>query len=229
MNNYTLKDCYICHAFGKIFFNSKDILESHINDNIKVDSSISIVSPMNKNCYTQSYLVKQCKHNNLSLPISEKLFKISSEKWSNVFKIEGIIEILKKTTTEFAVVLDGKDTCIVKDLDFNFINEFKKYKADIVYNAMNFKYPFANLETRQFLENNHFRYINAGLCIGYTDKLLQFYKECIHNIEGAMNGWNNRPSEQYVVRKTAVSSDIIVRCDYNNTLFNYPKQGVNNE
>lgn len=221
--NYKLQDCYICHAYAEVFLKSKNIFEENLNNIFKVDKSITIISPMNKSCYNRSYLVKQCELNNVQLLKSEKLFNISINDWSNLFKIEGIIEMLEKTTTEFAVVLDGKDTCIIKDLDESFIEEFKKYNADIVYNSMPHRYPNVAIESREFIEANNFKYINAGLCIGYTNKLLQFYKECLANINDVMLGYDKKPSEQYVIRKTVVSSNIIIKCDYNNILFNCPK------
>ena len=223
---YILKECYICHAFGRTFTRANYILENNFNNKIKINPDITLVSPMNEYCYKNSYLVKQLNLNDIPVMKSNKIFYINEADWNNTFKIEAIIEILEKTTTEFAVVLDGKDTCIIKDLDNNFINDFKKYNADIVYNSMAERYPNIRLDGEQSLTNTNHCYINAGLCIGYTDKLLDFYKECLANINNTVNGWDDKPSEQYIVRYTAINSSVIVKCDYNKTLFNRPERKV---
>lgn len=221
--NYKLQECYVCHSYAELFAKTKDILEKYSNITFKVDDNISILSPMNKGCYNHSYLVKQCKLSGIQLLTSNKVFNVSTNDWSNLLKIEAIIEMLEKTNSKYSLILDGKDTCICKDIDKDFINKFKEYNADIVYNCTPYRYPNREIEPKEFIEINNFKYINAGVCIGYTDKLLQFYKECLVNITEVVNGWDGKPSEQYVIRKTVVNSSIVVRCDYNNTLFNYPK------
>jgi len=220
---YKLKPSYVCHCYGKYFDDIKHFLDENYNTNFILDSRISIISPMNKGCYDNSYLVKQCGLNNIKLLQSEKVFNVSKEDWTNILKIEAIIELLEKVNTEYVLILDGKDTCVMNDLDADFINKFKQYNADIVYNASKERYPWVSLESYEFIKINHSKFINAGICIGYRDKLLDFYKECLNNINDIVLGYDKKPSEQYIIRKTATSTKIIVRCDYNFILFTSPE------
>ena len=218
---------YVYHAFGSYFSISKDILEAKSKLKFTTLKSIEIISPMNEICYKDSYLVKQCEASNVELLKSEKVFNVSKEDWTNLEKIKAVVDMLEKGTSKYVLILDGKDTCILNNLDTKFLNTFKEYEADIVFNMQTSKHPLVDIETEEFLEANKFKYINAGVCVGYRDKLLEFYKECLNNISDVYLCNSKKPSEQYLVRKLATSSDIVVRCDYDLKLFASYKDRVN--
>lgn len=112
------------------------------------------------------------------------------------YKIPNILKSLKRCKTEYALITDIRDVIITADLDDSFINKFNSLNCDIIYNATTSKYPKINIASDFLIEGGSkpFNYLNAGVCFGKTDKLIEWYNYCNILLE------NNR-SEQFVIRK----------------------------
>lgn len=130
---------------------------------------------MNHSCYDESFIVKQCGYNNI--PIFNTA--INEQKWNNCMKINHILECLKQIETDYILILDGRDTLIVNDLDATFIEKYLSYKIPIVYNATPIPYPNTVIEPLQELlkiSGTH-KFLNAGICVGTKEALVEFYKQ----------------------------------------------------
>lgn len=205
---------YVVHYFGESFENNKDKLENLIANDFQVSKDISIISVMNRDCYNNSYLIKQCNYNNININIPESTFNISSVEWKNTLKIDSIFKELEKVKTKYVLILDGKDTGILKDLDDSFINIFNELDCDIVFNYQLSNYPLSTF-------NSKVNHLNAGVCFGRLDSLKEFYNLCseMNKNDEYISKYNSKPSEQYIVKKAALSSNLNIKIDSGFKLF----------
>lgn len=166
---------YILHFPGEYMF-GVDICELEINRKIKVSKDITICSPMTANYVENSYIKKQCDFNNIKLMNSE--IALNTKVWNAVDKITMIIEMLEQVDTEYTLILDGKDTIIVNDLDKDFINTYKEYNVDILFNADVSPFPS---DYREYIPKEaieyHTKFLNSGICFGKTNALLEMFRE----------------------------------------------------
>lgn len=204
---------YIYHAYRTNFEKNIHIFEDYKNIKISVSNKITIISVMNKECFNNSYLVKQCKTNNIDLIIPNSTFNIESKNWKNTMKIDAIVDALTNIDSDYALILDGKDTCILNNLDETFIKLFEELNCDILYNMQ--KLPVPNIKFKDY------KYpINAGVCFGKRESLLMFYQECkkLNRIDSYIFN-NGLPSEQYIIRKAAHTSSLVIKADSEMKLF----------
>lgn len=206
---------YIAHCFGKSYNQAKEWLNSNSFNILYVNSQISIISIMNKECYDESVLARQCAFNSILLYNYPNLFNITSKEWVNTLKIEGILNELSHISTEYVLILDGRDTCILKNLDESFIQTFNNMNCDIVFNYQSSCYP------NNFFKKTKIQHLNAGVCFGKKDDLLQFYQECAKNNQQYkhISEYNNKPSEQYIVKLTALNTNLKIHIDNTGQLF----------
>ena len=121
----------------------------------------------------------------------------TEESWTNPYKIKCILNQLKNIKTKYTLILDGYDV-VINNFD-NLILKFKTFNAGIVFNASKNNYPGYYEDAPMKQHSSKFRYLNAGCCIGYTDKLIEFYELVNKQYESEpTNKWN---SEQLIVRK----------------------------
>lgn len=132
---------YIYHSCGFMGELESKIFKHFRDREIKLDKELTLVSVMNKDCWTNSSLIQQCLNNSIELIIPKCTFNISSEKWKNTFKLEGIIEALNTINTKYVLILDGADTCILDNLDKDFLSKFKTRTVDILFNSQTICYP----------------------------------------------------------------------------------------
>ena len=217
----------IVHCPGKIQANAEwdGFYNDSENIKFKISDQLSVVSVMNESCLKKSYLAKQFNSNNLTLIIPESTRKICN--WKNTYKIDGILEALDKITTPYTLILDGRDVKVLGDLDDYFLDMFDSFNADIVFNGSDGIYPKQKLENEfgnaKLNKYKYFNYpfINAGVCIGKTDKLKEFYSECKNWIK--VNNYNEleHPSEQWVVRNVATNTNVKIDTDSSCLFFTY--------
>jgi hypothetical protein len=198
----------IYHAYRNNFEKNLYIFEKHKNIKISISKDLTLLSVMNKDCYDKSYLVTQCKNNNIDLVVPVSTFNVKNEDWKNTMKISAIVQALETIDTKYVLILDGKDTCILNDLDDEFLKEFEKMECDILFNMQ--KLPMPNIKFKDW------KYpINAGVCVGKREALLSFYDECEKvNAKNEYILKNGMPSEQFIIRKTANDSPLIIKTDY---------------
>lgn len=203
----------IYHAYRNNFEKNLYIFEKHKNIKISISKDLTLVSVMNKDCYDNSYLAKQCKNNSIDLVVPVSTFNVKNEDWKNTMKISAIVQALKSINTKYVLILDGKDTCILSNLDDDFLKEFEKLDCDILFNMQ--KLPMPNINFKDYRHP-----INAGVCVGTREALLSFYSECEKvNAKNEYILKNGMPSEQFIIRKTANDSPLIIKTDYEMILF----------
>ena len=123
--------------------------------------------------------------------------------WERADKLIYIYNSLKLCKNEYAIVLDGNDTVILKDLD-SIIDDFKKYNTKIVYNSEIYNY------------RGQMKYCyNGGVCIGKVADLLEFYELAISFLDKTPRKY---PSEHPYLLK-AINKWHNTRCDGQRALF----------
>lgn len=109
----------IIHLPGSGLEEHRELAEYNLDRSFNISKDLSIISVMNSQCEKDSFILKQCEFNNIKLlnTASDVIF------WNNPIKIEHILECLRKVTTKYALILDGRDTVITGDLDDSFIEK----------------------------------------------------------------------------------------------------------
>lgn len=172
----------------------------------KINDNISIISIVNNECLSSCLLYKQYNfiYNKSAL----------NKDWHMPDKIKYILELLKNINTEYCIITDARDVLITADLDNSFINNFLDYNCDILYNATISKYPKITLQSDYHIKgkSGKFKYLNAGLCIGKTKALLNWYQYLNDNFI------YESESEQYILRKL-YNKKFNIKIDGNRKLF----------
>jgi len=215
-NNYYNKaqqSLYVLHFPGTGLEGHIDMVQKNLDRTFFVSEKISIISIMNEQCYKDSFIAHQCKKNNVHI-YNSALEEIN---WKNTVKIQHILKCLNEINTEYALILDGRDTLIVNNLLEDFIQTYKEFNKPIVYNGTSVAYP--NVPIEDIKELIHIRgkqrYLNAGVCFGEKNALLSFYEKANKIKETLIN--NN--SEQLIIRMCRCQNPEMVAIDYNNELF----------
>lgn len=135
-----------------------------------------------------------------------------TQKWYMPNKIEFIINALKKSKKDIVLIIDGYDVLFnsFKDL----LPKFKQCGYRILYNATTHNYPKSDIGVIDDIDS-HWKYFNAGCCIGYRKDLINFYEEALNyiNIDNPLN------SEQYILRHVFATHTDTVMFEYNPNIF----------
>ena len=204
---------YILHFPGNGIDGHEYIVSENLHRHIELNDNISIISIMDRNCYNTSPLVEQCNFNNI--PIYNGA--INENSWNNTKKINYILEDLDTITTEYALILDGRDVIITHDLDNEFLKKVNSFESPIVYNGTPAAYPDVPIESiREIVTiDGKQKYLNAGVCIGRVDALKKAYNY-------ALDLKNNMPdnnSEQLIIRKVKHTHPDLITHDSKNAIF----------
>jgi hypothetical protein len=118
--------------------------------------------------------------------------------WSNINKIDFIIDALEKTETEYTLILDGRDV-IINTFE-GIIEKYKSTGLNILFNSTKNNFPRVEIDKLHDRDwRGNFKYFNAGCCIGETKELLKFYNECKELIP-TLPDLEIFNSEQYIIR-----------------------------
>lgn len=204
---------YIIHFPGSGFDEFQELIKDNIERSFTVSEQLSIISIMNKTCWDESPLRKQCEYNNINIYNTA----FSERDWNNTLKIKHILQCLDKVNTPYALLLDGRDAIIASDLDDTFIKKYKTFNKAIVYNGTPAAYPQVVIESLYELLQikGKQKFLNAGVCIGEVDALKTFYTRC-EIINTLIKG---NSSEQLIVRKARQEMKDIVGIDHDNYIF----------
>lgn len=196
-NNNSFNKISICHFPGNDT-TQYDFICNYIKDiKFTVDPRFSIIVIANKIFLENSNLIYQLKNNNINYIISNTAYNIDSKNWSNPDKIKYIIEALNKCTTEYVFILDTRDVLITNNLDDSYIDMLKSYNKKIIYNANKETFPKLLFNNESYTNDKvEFKYLNAGVCFGYTEFLKNFYSYCSRNLQ--VFPYNK--SEQLIIR-----------------------------
>lgn len=125
----------------------------------------------------------------------------TEEPWTNPYKIKCILSGLKQVQTKYVLVLDGYD--VVFQTFENIIPRFVSMNAGVVFNTSKNNYPGDFQGDAPYKQQiSKFKYLNAGCCIGYTDKTIEFYE--LVNAQYELEPTNKWRSEQLIVRKAFI-------------------------
>lgn len=213
-----LNNQYVLHlpGSGKNYYNN--LLEDAKNIKFNIDDSITIISPMTKDYEEVSTLAYQLNSNSINW-----INPVTTEKMSIPTKIDFILSALYETNTEYALIMDGGDTCICKDLDMEFIEKYKKLNKPVIYNATSKRYPPVKVEPiGLFLQEKKQAFLNAGVCFGKINDLIRVYEKAKELKNQLINEYN---SEQFIIRHTRVQMLDIIGVDSENVLFKTAHQG----
>jgi len=192
---------YILHLPGNAKNKYKQLMIDEENRNIKINDNISIISIMNEPVLFDSSLNKQFINNNITFFNSEKLSKCPSNAWNNVYRIEEYINLLNDIDTEYVLILDGNDVVLLNNFDNKFIDKFNEFECDILYNYTVFEMP---------------THLNAGVCFGKRNKLIEFFNECLKYEKIFMkHKWQDQALISYVYNKSLFN----IKIDKENKLF----------
>ena len=191
--NFLNKDFNIAHFQGKASKDFESIMldiKEHTLEEVPEDMAIISIWTSDNKCI----LNQQLQKNNINLI---NCYIPTDEAWTNPYKIQCILKTLKSLKTKYALILDGYDVVINSFKDI--ISKFESFNAGVVFNASKNNYPFVLWDRSKACSNSKFRYLNAGCCIGYTDKLIEFYEKVFKEYQNRpTNRWN---SEQLIVRR----------------------------
>ena len=179
----------------------------------KVSENIGIISVMDKPCWEHSILRKQCENNDIKILNPA----INEKNWNNTKKIDYILKAIQNTKKQYYLILDGRDVQICANLDEEFIEKFKNFGKPIVYNGTPNAYPPVVIESVQEIIDikGKQKYLNAGVCIGKREALIEFYEKAAD-----INRQNpNNHSEQLIIRMARKKHPELATHDSNNDIF----------
>lgn len=162
-------DTYILHIGGARKHMLQEYYTQYYADKpITVHEDISIAT-IAKYCYTP-ILVKQLKANNIAYLDGTEYF---TGKMTD--KLIAYKHLLEQSTTKYTLLLDAADIILLRDIDAEFIEKFKKYNSDIVFSRDNICWPMKGLRCdKRLLQLGGG--LNAGIIFGETKKLLEIFK-----------------------------------------------------
>lgn len=124
-------------------------------------------------------------------------YQDTEKKFNNTQKIEMLYNALLNVKTKYCIILDAYDVFIY--FKEGLLEKFLEFNTKILFNASLNNYPECVIEELPNRESlGKAKYFNAGCCIGYTDSLIKFYKECLDILK--LNLYNPGNSEQLILR-----------------------------
>lgn len=204
-------------GMGKMIYQK---LIDYIVDNQKIiiPDNLSIISPISSNIKDTAPIHRQCEKSGVKYYNSDL---VDSKPWNMRDKPKYICDALEKVDTEYCLVTDGNDVVFCGDAS-SILEEYKFYERDIIFITNTQGFPRVKVETIDGYSDDEDRrtlwgdccFINAGVCIGKTAALKEFYKELDELIKST-----NIPFEQWHVRKMWDKHQDTVFIDYRCKIF----------
>lgn len=184
------------------------------NLKIKKANNLAILLVANKEHLNNSQIVKQLNYNHIPFYYNKEAYDTKPEKWDNTKKCYWISEELKNIKEEYTLILDVRDIVLTGDLDNNIIEALNHYNGLAVYNTSNNNYPNTIYNKTDISEKFKFRYLNGGVCIGYTKYLQTVYSRA----NELQKKFPNNKSEQFLLRQI-YNKDKNIKLDYERRYF----------
>lgn len=106
------------------------------------------------------------------------------EKWTNLYKMEFVIKLIKELTCEFIIVGDSLDVAFIKN-PYLIINALDHYKCKLLFNGEKFFWPdFGGILTsfrdfqKEKANGRPNAFLNAGLWAGERVFCIEFLEYC---------------------------------------------------
>lgn len=211
-------NAYVLHLPGEGKKYLGHMLNKLKEDTITVDKDISIITTATENTLDSCPLIYQLNKSSLNYINSAE--ECDGSVWLKKMKLPLIRDALKNTVTPYALILDANDVAITRDIDHKFISIWKEFDCDILFNGSQYLYPKGISAPIEKEHNSPFvnHYLNAGVCFGKTDKLLQLYETAYYHSEH--EHYAPIDSEQYYIRIGIIEEkDIRVKIDDGSILF----------
>lgn len=176
--------------------------------NVEIPDNVTLITTATKDTEENCPLIEQLNRSGVNYINSAKDFE---GEWKKTDKIPLIKEVLSRVTTPYSLVLDANDVVMLKSIDDRFIETFKLFDCDILFNGSQYLYPkiiSARIEKEHespFV--NH--YLNAGVCFGYTEKLLKLYETAHYHSQNKC--YEYFESEQYYVRIAIIECENTIK------------------
>lgn len=158
---------------------------------ISIDNRITVLVVATSDLVDNALLINQLNASGVSY--INKAGEVSPDNFIFRDKLKYYIEALKDVTTPYALLLDVLDVVILKDLDSEFLDIFESYGKDIIYNATPSRFPRHEYYKKE--PGTCMKFLNAGVCIGRTKQLIDFYNEA-YNL--SLDGLSQ--SEQHYIK-----------------------------
>lgn len=197
---------YILHLPGEGKKHLGGLLDRH--QPVSVCEEIAVVTTATPDTIDKCPLIHQLDTSGVRYINSAESY---TGEWQRTAKLSLIWKALSDVTTPYVLVLDANDVVILKDIDAGFIDTWKRYACDVLFNGSQYLYPkiiAAPIEKEHaspFV--NH--YLNAGVCFGLTDRIKQLYETAYYHSQH--EHYAPCDSEQYYVRIAIIERED-VRC-----------------
>lgn len=193
--NYRGSEINICHFQGRSMSEYPLLVHFLYNKKIEGDKPENLTIITTETDPKNAVLTQQLYLNNIPYinSVTEDLFE-----WSNINKIDFIIEALENTKTEYSLILDGRDV-VINSFE-GLMEKYKETGMRILFNASKNNFPRVEIDKLHDRDwRGNFKYFNAGCVIGVTSDLLKFYKEC-RDLMPTLEDIEIFNSEQYIIR-----------------------------
>lgn len=214
---------YILHLPGMGKERAGSFLYFEKENPVRIHSNITIITIATDDILEDCPLIQQLNNNKVPY-INAAKYYIPDGEWQKINKLPLIIKAFEEVKTPYILVIDANDTVILQDLDEAFIEKWKQFNADILYNAGQYPYPKDLMIAKESIEWDNIRnmnvytnhYLNAGVCFGKSDVIREFYKSAYDIYES--HEYEHIDSEQYYIKLAYMYRDD-VKIDNGNHLF----------
>lgn len=210
-------NAYILHLPGEGKKYLGHFLKRLKEQTIAVDKEVTVITTATTDTKDSCPLVYQLEKSGQAYINSADGF---DGEWRKTVKLPLILRALQNVTTPYVFLLDANDVVILRDIDQSFIDLWRQYDCDILFNGSQYLYPKIISAPIEKEHNSPFvnHYLNAGVCFGYTDKIKQIYETAYYHSKH--EHYAPYDSEQYYVRIGIIEEkDIRVKIDDGSCLF----------
>lgn len=194
-DTYGNTDFYTLHLPGE----GKDKLGwmMHEIPVVKVDDSITVITTATEDIFEKCPLILQLCGSKIPF-INAALWQNPEKEWKKIDKLSLICRALEEVTTPYVLIMDANDAMILKDLNEAFIEKWKGFDCDILFNASEYLFPKIIADEHELDSPFCQHYLNAGVCFGLTDYAKSLYQKAYE--ESIAENYAPYDSEQYYIR-----------------------------
>lgn len=204
----------ILHFPSGVFLREEyqEIIKKYAKQNIQIEKDLTILTMFTN--YDQAILCKQLDFN--KIPYINVLDSVILDQFLHQEKTQYYLKALEQVKTKYVLIIDSYDTVICTFEDM--LKKFISLNCDILYNASSVEYPYGINEQQKYnAQNEYFNQLNSGVCLGYTNKLISFYKEILNTIKKLKKEFPQ--PDQYFVRNAVKNTNLNIQIDSKTQLF----------